>query len=71
MAQPHPADRPAVATRSHGPLVRLAASFAATGGLAIASVVWSESWFWSRWRPEDSLPSLLLALVVYGLVVQL
>jgi hypothetical protein len=43
MAQPHPADSPAVSTRMHGPLVRLAASFAATTGLAIASVVWSES----------------------------
>lgn len=70
MAEPHPQPR----TESPAPrpraIVRLAASFAATTGLAIASVVWSESWFWSRWRPEDSLPGTLLALVVYGLAVQ-
>jgi len=57
-----PTERPAIA--------RLALSAVATVGLAIASVVWSESWFWARWRPEDSALGLLETLLVYALAVQ-
>jgi len=49
---------------------RLALSAVATVGVAIASVVWSESWFWARWRPEDSALGLLETLLAYALAVQ-
>ncbi len=57
--------------RAAGPVRRLAASLAATAGLALASVAWSESAFWGRWRPEDSVQNYAIAVVAYGLVVQL
>jgi len=53
-----------------GPLRRLLTSFLATAGLAIAAVAWSESTFWGRWRPEDSLENLVFTVLGYGLVVQ-
>ena len=57
--------------RAAGPVQRLATSFVATAGLALASVAWSEFAFWGRWRPEDSVQNYVLAVVAYGLVVQL
>jgi len=42
----------------------------ATLGLALASVVISESWFWGRWRPEDSLPEFLMTVAAYAAAVQ-
>jgi len=51
-------------------IARLALSFAATSGLALASVIWSEWWFWGRVRPEDSVPGFFETLVTYGLAVQ-
>ncbi len=50
--------------------LRLALSFAATAGLALASVVWSESWFYGRWRPEDSAVGFVETVIGYGLAVQ-
>lgn len=51
-------------------IARLALSFAATAGLALASVIWSEWWFWGRLRPEDSALSFVETVVAYGLAVQ-
>lgn len=51
-------------------VVRLAVSFAATSGLALALVIWSESWFYGRWRSEDSVLGFVETLVAYGLAVQ-
>ncbi len=51
--------------------VRLITSFLATTGLAIAAVAWSESTFYGRWRPDDSLLNLVWTVVGYGLVVQI
>lgn len=50
--------------------MRLVLSFAATAGLALASVIWSESWFWGRWRSEDTALGLVETVVAYGLAVQ-
>lgn len=55
----------------HGLVVRLITSFLATAGLAIAAVAWSESTFYGRWRPDDSLVNLVWTVVGYGLVVQI
>lgn len=54
-----------------GLVVRLISSFLATTGLAIAAVAWSESTFYGRWRPDDSLVNLVWTVVGYGLVVQI
>lgn len=54
----------------HGPLARLTLSFAATACLAVASVVWSESWFWSQLRPGDSALGFLETVIAYALAVQ-
>jgi hypothetical protein len=51
-------------------VVRLATSFIATAGLALASVVWSESWFYGSWRHQDSALGFLQTLAGYALVVQ-
>jgi len=51
------------------PVARLAASFAATLGLAVATVMWSESVFWGRWRPGDSAENLLWTIAGYGAIV--
>jgi hypothetical protein len=51
-------------------MARLAWSALATLGLALASVVISESWFWGRWRPEDSLPEFLMTVAAYSAAVQ-
>lgn len=50
--------------------MRLAMSFIATAGLAVASVVWSESWFYGSWRHQDSVLGFLQTAAGYGLVVQ-
>lgn len=52
------------------PVVSLAASFAATVGLTVATVMWSESVFWGRWRPGDSPENLLWTIAGYGAIVQ-
>ena len=52
------------------PVARLAASFAATLGLTVATVMWSESVFWGRWRPGDSVENLLWTIAGYGAIVQ-
>ncbi len=49
---------------------RLALSFAATACLAVAAVVVSESWFWARLRPGDSVLGFAGTIVAYGLAVQ-
>lgn len=51
-------------------VIRLALSFGATSGLALASVIWSESWFYGRWRPEDSAVGFVETLAAYALAVQ-
>jgi hypothetical protein len=57
-------------TAGRGAIARLALSFAATAGLALASVIWSEWWFWGRVRPEDSALGFFETVVTYGLAVQ-
>ncbi len=52
------------------PLARLALSFAATASLAVATVVVSESWFWAKLRPGDSVLGFASTVVAYGLAVQ-
>lgn len=52
------------------PVARLALSFAATACLAVATVVVSESWFWSKLRPGDSVLEFASTVVAYGLAVQ-
>jgi hypothetical protein len=42
----------------------------ATVGLAVASVVISESWFWGRWRLDDSVPEFLSTVAFYAAAVQ-
>ncbi len=51
-------------------ILRLVFSVAATIGLALASVIWSESWFWGRWRPEDTALGFAETVLGYALVVQ-
>ncbi len=51
-------------------VARLALSFAATACLAVAAVVVSESWFWARLRPGDSVLGFASTSVAYGLAVQ-
>ncbi len=51
-------------------ILRLGFSFAATIGLALASVIWSESWFWGRWRAEDTALGFAETVLGYALVVQ-
>jgi hypothetical protein len=51
-------------------VARLAISFAATASLAVAVVVVSESWFWARLRPGDSVLGFVGTIVAYGLAVQ-
>ncbi len=59
-------------TRPRSPfMVRLAFSFVATIGLALAVVIWSEWWFWGRWRPEDSALGFVETVLGYALVVQI
>lgn len=52
-------------------IVRLGLCCGATVGLALASVIWSESWFYGRWRTEDTAIGFVQTVVAYGLVVQL
>lgn len=55
---------------ARSPLARLAISFAATACLAVAAVVVSESWFWAKLRPGDSVLGFASTVVAYGLAVQ-
>ena len=55
---------------ARSPLARLALSFAATACLAVAAVVVSESWFWAKLRPGDSVLGFVSTVVAYGLAVQ-
>lgn len=50
---------------------RLVASAGATLSLALASVVWSEMWFWGHFRPDDSALGLGQTVFAYAAVVQL
>lgn len=59
-----------MATTTSAHLRRLALSFGATAGLALASVIWSESWFYGRWRAEDSVIGFVETVAAYGLAVQ-
>ncbi len=52
--------------RGSGLLVGVLATF----GLAVASVIWSESWFWARWREGQEVSDLVGAVVVYAAAVQ-
>lgn len=55
---------------ARSPFARLALSFAATACLAVATVVVSESWFWAKLRPGDSVLGFASTVVAYGLAVQ-
>ncbi len=55
---------------ARSPLTRLALSYAATVCLSVAAVVVSESWFWAKLRPGDSVLGFASTVVAYALAVQ-